>query len=117
MDRKVQIVSHSSPAFSKFLKKRKKRKSDGVNKSLANTISNKSNRFLKEGENCNIVSVCWTVNRCGEKTLMAVWLAGRREPKSTVITSQRRLETWATGKGEPLVLCLSIIIPHSKYFY
>lgn len=44
----------------------------GVNKSSANTISNKVNIFHKEDENRNIGSTCFIVNRRGEETLKAV---------------------------------------------
>lgn len=90
MENMPEFQSHvlSAPDFFKFIKK----KSDGVNKSSANTISNKLNIFLRKDENCNIVSVHCTVNRCREKTLMALWLGGRREPMSTAVASERRLE-------------------------
>lgn len=59
-------------------------------KPSANTISNKLNTFLKENENCKIVSVCCTANRCGEKTFIDGRVAGeRREPKSTAGASER----------------------------
>lgn len=96
MENMPEFQSHvsSAPDFFKFIKKKKK--SEGVNKSSANTISNKLNIFLREDENCNIVSVHCTVNRCGEKTLMAPRLGGRREPMSTAVASERRLERRAT---------------------
>lgn len=61
-----------------------------VNKSPANTISNKLNILPKEDENCNVVSICCIVSRCNEKTLMAVCFGGRRKPMSTVVASERK---------------------------
>lgn len=60
-----------------------------VNKILVNIILNKLNIFFKEDKNCNIVSICCLMNRCGEKILMVVWLGGRRELMLIVVVFER----------------------------
>lgn len=61
-----------------------------VNKSSANTISNKLNILPKKDENCDVVSIRCIVSRCGKKTLMAVCFGGRRKPMSPVVASERK---------------------------
>lgn len=88
----------------------------GVNKASANTISNKLHIFPKEDEHCNSVRVCCIVNRCGAKTLMAVWLGGRRESMLTVVASEQEARKRSNLKGRTVCSMFQYYNPKQKIF-